>query len=173
MSLFFKNVLFGQSTSVLRKLAEVSLINATQRLWVSKSPSLANRKYTEKHEWISVDNKIGTVGLTDYAQEALGEVVYIELPELQTELKQFAECGVVESVKAASDIYSPVSGTVAEVNQALEENPSLINKSCYDDGWLFKVEVANESELDTLMDEDKYTRSLNDKYCLLRRRRRR
>ncbi|XP_003380323.1 glycine cleavage system H protein [Trichinella spiralis] len=143
----------------------------------------ANRKYTEKHEWISVDNKIGTVGLTDYAQEALGEVVYIELPELQTELKQFAECGVVESVKAASDIYSPVSGTVAEVNRALEENPSLINKSCYDDGmncifyffyfyfpfqknaiqhgcgaagWLFKVEVANESELDTLMDEDKY-----------------
>ncbi|OUC39827.1 glycine cleavage system H protein [Trichinella nativa] len=140
-------------------------------------PPKPNRKYTEKHEWISVDNKIGTVGLTDYAQvnlftlfqqmstesdnfafqEALGEVVYIELPELQTELKQFAECGVVESVKAASDIYSPVSGTVAEVNQALEENPSLINKSCYDDGWLFKVEVANESELDTLMDEDKYS----------------
>ncbi|KRY28219.1 Glycine cleavage system H protein, mitochondrial [Trichinella spiralis] len=147
---------FSFSLAKQIKLAEVSLFNATQRLWVSKSPSLANRKYTEKHEWISVDNKIGTVGLTDYAQEALGEVVYIELPELQTELKQFAECGVVESVKAASDIYSPVSGTVAEVNRALEENPSLINKSCYDDGWLFKVEVANESELDTLMDEDKY-----------------
>ncbi|KRY11184.1 Glycine cleavage system H protein, mitochondrial [Trichinella patagoniensis] len=159
MSLFFKNVLFGQSTSVLRKLAEASLFNATQRLWVSKSPSLANRKYTEKHEWVSVDNKIGTVGLTDYAQVNL----FTLFQQMSTESDNFAfqealaECGVVESVKAASDIYSPVSGTVAEVNQALEENPSLINKSCYDDGWLFKVEVTNESELDTLMDEDKYS----------------
>lgn len=92
------------------------------------------RKYTDKHEWVSVEGKIGTIGISKYAQEALGDIVYAQLPEIGTDLAQKDECGALESVKAASEVYSPVSGKVTEKNTAVEETPALINTSCYDEG---------------------------------------
>ncbi|XP_066250287.1 glycine cleavage system H protein, mitochondrial [Euwallacea similis] len=116
----------------------------------------AERLFTEKHEWVLVNGKIGTVGISDYAQEALGDVVYAQLPDVGTEVKQKDECGALESVKAASEIYSPLSGKVVEKNEQVEETPSLINSSCYDKGWLFKLELTNEAELQELLEESKY-----------------
>ncbi|XP_030762811.1 glycine cleavage system H protein, mitochondrial [Sitophilus oryzae] len=116
----------------------------------------SEKLFTAKHEWVQVDGKIGTVGISDYAQEALGDVVYAQLPDVGTVVKQKDECGALESVKAASEIYSPLSGKVVEKNVAVEETPSLINSSCYDKGWLFKLELTNETELSELMKEDKY-----------------
>uniref|UniRef100_A0A5S6R3U4 Glycine cleavage system H protein n=1 Tax=Trichuris muris TaxID=70415 RepID=A0A5S6R3U4_TRIMR len=124
--------------------------------------STAKRMYTEKHEWVLIRDQEGTVGITDYAQEALGELVYVQLPEVGASLKQFAESCVVESVKAASDVYSPVSGTVTEVNSTLEETPSLVNKSCLEKGWLYKVKLSEPSELAKLMDEMKYERLVEE-----------
>ncbi|GAB0099186.1 Glycine cleavage system H protein [Sergentomyia squamirostris] len=114
------------------------------------------RKYTEKHEWVSVDGKIGTIGISQFAQEALGDVVYAQLPDVGMNLSQKDECGALESVKAASEVYSPVSGKVTEKNTAVEETPSLINSSCYDKGWLFRVELSKPEEITTLMDEKQY-----------------
>lgn len=122
-----------------------------------------NRLYTEKHEWISLqesDKKIGRVGISNHAQEALGDVVYVQVPEVNTNYKQFDEVGAIESVKAASEITTPVSGSVVKVNESLEQKPSLVNSSCYDDGWLFEIKVDDEKELDNLMDEDKYKKFL-------------
>lgn len=115
------------------------------------------RKFSKKHEWVVVDsNNIGTVGISNYAQEALGDVVYAQLPEVGTILLQDDECGALESVKAASEVYCPVSGDVSEKNKAVEDTPSLVNTSCYKDGWLFKIKLAKPAELDELMDEKKY-----------------
>lgn len=116
----------------------------------------ADRLYTEQHEWITVDGKIGTVGASNYAQETLGDIVYAQLPDVDTELEQFGECGALESVKAVSEVYSPASGKVTEKNTAVEETPALVNRSCYDEGWLFKLEVKNVDELKALMDEKAY-----------------
>ncbi|KFD51430.1 hypothetical protein M513_07643, partial [Trichuris suis] len=115
--------------------------------------AIAKRLYTDKHEWVLINGQVGTVGISDYAQGALGELVYVQLPEVGTNLKQFAESCVVESVKAASDVYSPVSGTVTEVNNTLEETPSLVNKSCLDNGWLYKLKLSEPAELEKLLDE--------------------
>uniref|UniRef100_A0A8C6YIH6 Glycine cleavage system H protein n=1 Tax=Nothoprocta perdicaria TaxID=30464 RepID=A0A8C6YIH6_NOTPE len=115
-----------------------------------------SRKFTDKHEWISVDNGIGTVGISNFAQEALGDVVYCSLPEVGTKLNKHDEFGALESVKAASELYSPLTGEVTEINAALAENPGLVNKSCYQDGWLIKMTVENPTELDELMSEDAY-----------------
>lgn len=117
---------------------------------------LSDRKFTEKHEWVQVTGEIGVVGISDYAQEALGDVVYAQLPEIGTVLSQSDECGAMESVKAASEVYSPVSGTVTEKNADVEETPNLINSSCYDKGWLFKVKLSKPEELDGLLTEEKY-----------------
>lgn len=115
------------------------------------------RKYTKKHEWVQVEeNNIGTVGISTYAQEALGDIVYAQLPDVGSSFRQKDECGALESVKAASEIYSPVSGDVTEKNLDVEETPSLINTSCYDKGWLFKIKLAKPSELDELLDEKQY-----------------
>lgn len=115
------------------------------------------RKYTKKHEWVQVEeNNIGTVGISTYAQEALGDIVYAQLPDIGSSFRQKDECGALESVKAASEIYSPVSGDVTEKNLDVEETPSLINTSCYDKGWLFKIKLAKPSELDELLDEQQY-----------------
>ncbi|KAL6261468.1 hypothetical protein P5V15_006558 [Pogonomyrmex californicus] len=114
------------------------------------------RWYTDKHEWITMDNKIGTVGISDYAQDALGDVVYAQLPDVGSTIKKDEECGALESVKAASELISPVSGKVIEKNEAVESKPSLINKSCYKDGWLFKVELSNPDETKSLMNEEAY-----------------
>ncbi|ELV13024.1 glycine cleavage system H protein, mitochondrial [Tupaia chinensis] len=115
---------------------------------------LSVRKFTEKHEWITTENGVGTVGISNFAQEALGDVVYCSLPEIGTKLNKQDEFGALESVKAASELYSPLSGKVTEINEALAGNPGLVNKSCYEDGWLIKMTLSNPSELDELMSED-------------------
>uniref|UniRef100_A0A8C9DGF6 Glycine cleavage system H protein n=1 Tax=Prolemur simus TaxID=1328070 RepID=A0A8C9DGF6_PROSS len=97
---------------------------------------LSVRKFTEKHEWVTTENGVGTVGISNFAQEALGDVVYCSLPEVGTKLNKQDEFGALESVKAASELYSPLSGEVTEINEALAENPGLVNKSCYEDGKL-------------------------------------
>lgn len=114
-------------------------------------------KYCSSHEWASsVEDGVVTVGITDHAQDQLGDLVFVELPEVGQMLDAKAECAVVESVKAASDVYSPVSGEVAEINEALLDSPELVNDDPYGDGWLFKVRVTDETELDDLLDADGY-----------------
>jgi glycine cleavage system H protein len=114
-------------------------------------------KYTKSHEWVRVDeNGIATVGITDHAQELLGDLVFVELPEVGASLGSGAECAVVESVKAASDVYSPLSGEVIEVNEGLADSPETINQDAYEEGWIFRIKLTDESELDALMDADSY-----------------
>lgn len=115
--------------------------------------------YTESHEYVRVDGDYGYVGITDYAQQQLGNIVYVDMPEPDDEVTAGEEFGAVESVKAASDLNSPVTGTVEEVNEALEDSPDLINKEPYAN-WIMKVKLADKSELDSLLSADAY-----DKYC--------
>jgi glycine cleavage system H protein len=112
--------------------------------------------FTKDHEWLRVDGGSATVGITDYAQNALGDVVFAEVPAAGTVLAKGKEAAVVESVKAASDVYSPVSGTVTEANAALEADPALVNTAPEGDGWFFKLTLSDPSELDGLMDEAAY-----------------
>ena len=114
------------------------------------------RYFTEEHEWIAVDGDIATIGITDYAQGQLGDIVFVEVPSAGTQLAKGQEAAVVESVKAASDVYSPVSGSVTEGNAALEDDPALVNSAPETDGWFFKLTVADAGELDGLMDEAAY-----------------
>lgn len=118
--------------------------------------SVMTIKYTKDHEWVRVDGDAATVGITDYAQGQLGDVVFVELPDAGRELTQGGEAAVVESVKAASEVYSPVSGTVTEGNAALLDTPALVNESAQDEGWFFKLTLSNAAELDSLMDEAAY-----------------
>lgn len=111
--------------------------------------------YSESHEYLKVEGNIGVIGITDYAQHALGNVVYVDMPDVDDEVEAGAEFGAVESVKAASDLNSPVSGTVVEVNEVLEDAPELINKDAYEN-WIIKVEMSDESELENLMDAAAY-----------------
>ena len=115
-------------------------------------------KYVETHEWVREDDD-GTVivGITDYAQGALGDVVYVELPEVDSEVEMGDEVAVVESVKAASDIYAPLSGTITEVNESLEGNPELVNTDPYRDGWFFRLKLRDVEELSSLMDSESYS----------------
>lgn len=113
-------------------------------------------KISVEHEWVSLDGDTATVGITDYAQNALGDVVFVELPEVGASFARGDEIAVVESVKAASEIYAPVSGEVTEVNAALEDAPDKINQSPLDDGWLFRLKLSNAGELDEMMDEEAY-----------------
>lgn len=112
--------------------------------------------FTEKHEWVKVDGKTGTVGISNYAQEALGDVVYAQLPEVDEDVEAGVDCGALESVKAASEIYSPVSGKVVEKNENVENTPGLINSSPMEEGWLFKLEISNPDELKSLLDQQAY-----------------
>ena len=114
------------------------------------------RYYTDEHEWIDVEGDIATVGITDYAQSQLGDIVFVELPEVGALIEQGKDAAVVESVKAASDVYAPITGEVTETNAALEEDPALVNTSPEEGGWFFKMTIADEGELDGLMDEDGY-----------------
>ena len=114
-------------------------------------------KYTEDHEWLKIDGDMATVGITVHAQDALGDVVFVDLPPVGTTFVQKETAGVVESVKAAADVYMPVSGEVTEVNEALREDPSLANSDPLGAGWFFKVKLSDTSQLDALMDETKYT----------------
>ncbi|MBN8808549.1 MAG: glycine cleavage system protein GcvH [Sphingomonas sp.] len=114
------------------------------------------RYFTEDHEWVDVDGDIGTVGITDYAQSQLGDIVFVDVPEEGKKVAKGDEAAVVESVKAASDVYSPVSGTVIEGNADLADNPALVNEDADGEGWFFKLTLSDPSELDSLMDETKY-----------------
>ena len=113
-------------------------------------------KFTEEHEWLLIDGGSVTVGITDHAQEQLGEIVYVEVPEAGKDLSKGDEAGVVESVKAASEVYAPISGQVSEGNEALADNPELVNSDPMGDGWFFKMSVADAAELEGLMDEAGY-----------------
>jgi len=119
-------------------------------------------KYTESHEWVRVEDGIAVVGITDHAQHELGDIVFVELPETDAEYGAGEAAATVESVKAASDIYSPLSGRVVEVNEALEGSPELVNKSPYGDGWIFKIEISDPSELDALLDADAYAKHIGE-----------
>ena len=114
-------------------------------------------KYTEDHEWVKLEGDIATVGITVHAQDALGDVVFVELPAVGTDYAQKETAGVVESVKAAADVYMPVAGEVIEVNEALRGDPSLANSDPLGAGWFFKVRLSDASQLDALMDETSYT----------------
>lgn len=120
-----------------------------------------NLKYTKDHEWISVSDGIGVMGITDFAQHAMGDVVYVELPEVGKTVAAAEDFIVVESVKGANDVFSPVSGTVTEVNEALDESPELLNEDAYAN-WLVKMELSDESELDSLLDAAAYTKLVEE-----------
>ncbi|MBK8326361.1 MAG: glycine cleavage system protein GcvH [Moraxellaceae bacterium] len=113
-------------------------------------------KYATSHEWVRLEGDIAIVGITDHAQEALGDLVFVELPDLGDTVNAGDEAGVVESVKAASDIYAPVSGEVIEINPALEDTPELINTDPYGEGWMYKIRVASVAELDDLLSAEEY-----------------
>jgi glycine cleavage system H protein len=113
-------------------------------------------KYTEEHEWVMVEEDLAVVGITDFAQDALGDVVFVELPDVGAVLEAGKAFGVVESVKAVSDIYAPVSGTVEEINDDLVDAPEIINTSPYEDGWMIKIRMSDAAEAEDLMDAEAY-----------------
>ena len=118
--------------------------------------------YTKEHEWIKLVGDQGVIGITDYAQAALGDVTFVELPKVGDELRQFETFATIESVKAVSDVYAPMSGKVVKVNERLETNPELINQSPYEEGWLAVIEITDESEKDNLMTAEEYKKYLEE-----------
>ena len=122
-----------------------------------------NCKFLSSHEWVRLgDDGTATVGISDHAQDQLGDIVFIELPEIGTELNQGDEAALVESVKAASEIYSPLSGKVIKVNNLIEDSPEIINTSPYDEGWFFKIEISDDSETENLLSSDQYAEICED-----------
>ena len=117
---------------------------------------MSELRFTEEHEWIRMDGDVGTVGITDFAQQQLGDIVYVELPEAGRKVTKGGDAAVVESVKAASEVYAPIAGEVTEANAALSGNPALVNSSPMGEGWFFKVKVADKKEFAGLMTEDAY-----------------
>ena len=116
--------------------------------------------YTKEHEWVNIEDNIATIGITDYAQEALGDITFVELPEIGAEVEQFEEFAAVESVKAANDIFAPISGKVVEVNTRLESDPGIINKSAFEKGWIAKVQISDKEEASNLMTAEEYQKFL-------------
>jgi len=116
----------------------------------------SDRRYNQTHEWVKIEDDLAVVGISDHAQEALGDITFVELPETDLEVKEDEECGVVESVKAASDIYTPLSGEIVEVNEALDDKPELINEDCYGEGWIFKLANFDIEAYEELMDAAEY-----------------
>jgi len=123
---------------------------------------MVEMRFTKSHEWVKVEAQIATIGITDYAQKQLGDIVFIEMPEVGIRIKQSAQFGTVESTKAASELYSPLSGEVLEVNGQLIDNPQWINESSLDNGWMIKIRMDNPAELDSLMDEIAYKEFLSE-----------
>ena len=117
---------------------------------------MADTRYTKDHEWIRLDGEVATVGITEHAQEQLGDIVYVELPEVGRKVDKGGEAAVVESVKAASDVYAPASGEVVAVNQSLDGAPAAVNEEAEGKGWFFRLKLSNASELDALMTADQY-----------------
>ena len=122
---------------------------------------LVSKKYTKDHEWVSIENDIATVGISNHAQESLGDIVFIELPSVGKSVKEKDEVCVVESVKAASDIYAPIDGEITEVNNNLEGDAAIINQDAENTGWIFKMKASNQSQYDELMTEDDYKKFLD------------
>lgn len=116
----------------------------------------ADLKYTRDHEWVKVEGNLATVGITDWAQGELGDIVFVELPQVGDEVTQGDTFGTIEAVKAVSELYSPVTGKVVEINTALEDDPMIINRDAFDGGWMIKVEVSSVDELDSLLDSNGY-----------------
>ncbi len=116
--------------------------------------------YTKEHEWIRIDDNIATIGISEYAQSALGDITFVELPDVGLEVEQFEQFASVESVKAASDIYCPMSGTVSEINEELDSSPDLVNRDCYEKGWLVKIEISNLEDKHNLMSSVEYQKFL-------------
>ena len=113
-------------------------------------------RYTEEHEWVKLDGNVATVGITDFAQSELGDIVYLEIDSLDTEINSNEVFGTVEAVKTVSDLFMPVNGKVIEVNSSLEDNPEVVNNDPYGEGWIIKIEVSNPSDIDTLMSSEEY-----------------
>ncbi|MEA2103316.1 MAG: glycine cleavage system protein GcvH [Candidatus Cloacimonadota bacterium] len=119
-------------------------------------------QYTETHEWVKVEGKIATIGITDYAQHELGDIVFVELPEIKDEIDQEDVLATIEAVKAVEEIYSPISGIVLEINDDLEDDSELINSSPYDEGWIVKMEITNMDELGNLLTADAYSKLIGE-----------
>jgi len=116
----------------------------------------ADKRYTREHEWVVLDGDIATVGITDHAQDQLGELVHVELPELERAVAEGESCAVVESVKAASDIYAPLAGKVVEINETIGEDPSIVNSDAEGEGWFFRIELDDPATFEQLLDQDGY-----------------
>jgi len=150
------------STCIVRQVAKTLLpqsrssVLPQQKRLLSLATQAYQRYYTPDHEWLDVDGNIGTVGITDHAQASLGELVYVELPEPDDTFDKDDAVGAVESVKAASDVMTPVSGTIVEVNEELTAQPGLINKDAENTAWMFKIELSEPSELEDMLDEAAY-----------------
>ncbi len=119
-------------------------------------PKSADKRYTKDHEWVVLDGDIATVGITDHAQEQLGDLVHVELPELERAVAEGETCAVVESVKAASDVFAPLGGKVVEINETIVEDPSIVNSDAEGEGWFFRIELDDTDSFETLMDQDAY-----------------
>lgn len=122
----------------------------------------SDRRYSETHEWVKIEDDIAIVGISDYAQESLGDITFIELPEVEHEAKHEEECGVIESVKAASDLNAPIDGEIVEVNENLDGNPELVNEDPYEAGWIFKLKNFNKEQYEDLFDASEYEATLDD-----------
>lgn len=120
-----------------------------------------NSKYVKTHEWAYLENGVATVGISEYAQQEIGDIVFVDLPKIGTQVTAGQNCCVIESVKSASEIYAPVSGEIVEVNQAVSADPALVNRAAHGDGWLFKIKAAKPEEYDSLMDLQTYKETLD------------
>ena len=121
----------------------------------------ADLKYTEEHEWIYLEDDIATIGITDYAQGELGDVVFVELPEIGTKTTKMEPFGTIEAVKAVSDLFAPVSGEVIEINESLNDKPEVINKDPYGDGWMIKIKISEKGDLDSLLSAADYKEKIS------------
>ncbi len=121
-----------------------------------------NLLYSKEHEWVKVDGDVATIGITDYAQNSLGDIVYVELPKVGTKISQFGNVGVIESVKAVSDLFTPISGEITEINAVLDNDPSSVNREPYGEGWLMKVKLTNPGETTNLLSPEDYEKIAHD-----------
>ena len=123
---------------------------------------MSEKKFSKQHEWVSIDGEVATIGITKYASEMLGDVVFVELPEKGKNIEKDGQAGVVESTKAASDIYSPLAGEIVETNQSIVDDPAAVNKDPEGNSWFFKIKVKNKSEIDTLMNKVDYEKFVKE-----------
>eukprot|EP00794_Sanderia_malayensis_P019011 gene19011-20923_t len=161
------NNLRGSFGGIRRVVSSIYKCNTCTNLLQRRGISIislrsSTQKFTKDHEWIRTDNGIGTIGITAYAQDKLGDVVYVELPDIDLELEQGDNFGSLESVKAVSDLYAPVSGTVTGANENLVEQPDLVNTSPYDEGWIIKMKLSDPNQLDDLMSEEDYDKFVKE-----------